>query len=112
MELKNTITPAVLTAATSLLQPYAPDLSPTSLIRAIKAYKSETTTEANNAISRPMTRKEVAGLLGCSLQSVNRYLNEGKIQRIILSPRSVRIDRQSVLDFLSGAATQTAGQNG
>ena len=106
MELKNSITPAVLTAATSLLQPYAPDLSPTALVRAIKAYKSETTTEANNSISKPMTRVEVAGLLGCSLQSVNRYLNEHKIQRIKLSPRSVRIDRQSVLDFLAGTESR------
>jgi len=105
MELKNTITPAVLTAATSLLQPYAPDLSPTSLVRAIKAYKSETPTEANT-ISRPMTRKEVAELLGCSLQTVVRYMNEGKIQRIILSPRSVRIDRQSVQDFLAGTESR------
>jgi len=106
MELKNSITPAVLTAATSLLQPYAPDLSPTALVRAIKAYKSETTTEANNSISKPMTRVEVAELLGCSLQSVNRYMNEGKIQRIKLSPRSVRIDRQSVLDFLAGTESR------
>ncbi len=106
MELKNSITPAVLTAATSLLQPYAPDLSPTALVRAIKAYKSETTTEANNAISRPMTRKEVAELLGCSLQTVVRYMNDGKLQRIKLSPRSVRIDRQSVLDFLAGTESR------
>jgi len=106
MELKNSITPAVLTAATSLLQPYAPDLSPTALVRAIKAYKSETTTEANNAISKPMTRKEVAGLIGCSLQSINRYLNDGKLKRIVLSPKSVRIDRQSVLDFLAGTESR------
>ena len=110
MELKNTITPAVLTAATSLLQPYAPDLSPSALVKALKAYQATATTEANNAISKPMTRKEVAGLLGCSLQSVNRYLNEGKIQRIKLSPRSVRIDRQSVLDFLNGTATAGGGE--
>lgn len=107
MELKNSITPSVLAAATSLLQPYAPDLSPSSLVKAIKAYQATaTTTEANNAISKPMTRKEVAGLIGCSLQSVNRYLNEGKIQRIILSPRSVRIDRQSVQDFLAGTESR------
>jgi predicted DNA-binding transcriptional regulator AlpA len=105
MELKNNITPSVLAAATSLLQPYAPDLSPSALVRAIKAYKSETTTEANT-ISRPMTRKQVSELLGCSLQSVNRYMNEGKIQRIILSPRSVRIDRQSVQDFLAGTESR------
>jgi len=37
---------------------------------------------------------------------VNRYLNEHKIQRIKLSPRSVRIDRQSVLDFLAGTESR------
>ena len=111
MELKN-ITPSTLAAVTTLLQPHCPDLSPTTLVKALKSYQATaTTTEANNAISRPMTRKEVAELIGCSLQSVNRYMNDGKLQRIVLSPKSVRIDRQSVLDFLSGATHQTAGQN-
>ena len=110
MELKN-ITPSTLAAVTTLLQPHCPDLSPTTLVKALKSYQATATTEANNAISKPMTRKEVAGLIGCSLQSINRYLNDGKLQRIVLSPKSVRIDRQSVLDFLSGATHQTAGQN-
>ena len=110
MELKN-ITPSTLAAVTTLLQPHCPDLSPTTLVKALKSYQATATTEANNAISRPMTRKEVAELLGCSLQTVVRYMNDGKLQRIVLSPKSVRIDRQSVLDFLSGATHQTAGQN-
>ena len=110
MELKN-ITPSTLAAVTTLLQPHCPDLSPTTLVKALKAYQSAPSTEANT-ISKPMTRKEVAGLLGCSLQTVVRYMNDGKLQRIVLSPKSVRIDAASVREFLSGAATQTAGQNG
>jgi len=105
MELKN-ITPSTLAAVTTLLQPHCPDLSPTTLVKALKSYQATATTEANNAISRPMTRKEVAELIGCSLQSVNRYMNDGKLKRIVLSPKSVRIDRQSVQDFLAGTESR------
>ena len=105
MELKN-VTPSTLAAVTTLLQPHCPDLSPTTLVKALKSYQATATTEANNAISKPMTRKEVAGLIGCSLQSINRYLNDGKLKRIVLSPKSVRIDRQSVLDFLAGTESR------
>jgi len=109
MELKN-ITPSTLAAVTTLLQPHCPDLSPTTLVKALKSYQATATTEANNAISKPMTRKEVAELIGCSLQSINRYLNDGKLQRIVLSPKSVRIDAASVREFLSGAATAGGGE--
>ena len=105
MELKN-ITPSTLAAVTTLLQPHCPDLSPTTLVKALKSYQATATTTEANTISKPMTRKEVAELIGCSLQSVNRYMNDGKLKRIVLSPKSVRIDRQSVLDFLAGTESR------
>ena len=111
MKLKDTITPSVLTAATGLLQPYAPDLSPSSLVRAIRAYQIDGAAAANGKSERPMTRKEVAALLNCTLQTVSRYMNDGKIRRIRLSPTSVRIDAASVHDFLNGVSIGNANRD-
>ena len=103
MKLKDNVPPAVLTAATGLLQPFAPDLSPTALVKAIRTY-AEAPVDPYR-IEQPLTRKDVAALLRCTLQTVNRYMNDGKIRRIRLSPTSVRIDPASVRALLAGNAT-------
>jgi predicted DNA-binding transcriptional regulator AlpA len=106
MQLKDSITPSVLIAACGLLQPYAPDLSPRALVRAIKSYQDNDTpaTPAGDQIEKPMTRKEVAELLGCTTATVNRYMNIGKLRRIKLSTASVRIDAASVRDLINGVS--------
>lgn len=110
MQLKDSITPAVLSAATSLLQPYAPDLSPRSLVAAIKAYGGNPDDADHNRIEKPLTRKETAEILGCSLQSVNQYLNAGRLRRIRLSEKSVRVCPRSLRDLLAGRAnTESEG---
>ncbi len=99
MQIRQKITPQVIAAATTLLQPYCPDLSPQSLIAAIRKYSS---TEQAETIDRPLTRKETADLLKCSLNTVSRYLAIGKIKKIPLTARSCRIDPASVKALLSG----------
>ena len=111
MELRNTVTPAVLTAAVGLLAPFAPDLSPRSLVAAIKAYKADPTADPNR-IEKPLTRREVAALLGCSLQTINAHLNAGRLRRIRLTAKSVRIDAQSLRDLLAGNATAATESEG
>lgn len=104
MQLKDSITPSVLNAAVGLLQPYAPDLSPRALVKAIKSYQENDApaTPDDAKIERPLTRKEVAELLGCTTATVNRYMNLGKLRRIKLSTTSVRIDAASVRNLLNG----------
>lgn len=104
MQLKDTITPAVLTAATGLLQPYCPDLSPRSLVAAIKAYGGNPADADHNRIEKPLTRKETAELLGCSLTTINNHLNAGRLRRIKLTEKSVRICPDSVRALLAGRA--------
>lgn len=111
MELKNTVTPAVLTAAVGLLAPFAPDLSPRSLVAAIKSYKADAAADPNR-IEKLLTRQEVAALLGCSLQTINSHLNAGRLRRIKLTAKSVRIDPQSLRDLLAGNATATIESEG
>lgn len=109
MDIKSTITPTILSAATALLQPFVPDLSPTALVKAIRTY-AEAPVDPYR-IEQPLTRKDVAALLRCTLQTVNRYMNDGRLRRIVLSPTSVRIDPASVRALLAGNATATATES-
>ena len=72
MEIRTKITPQVIAAATGLLQPFIPDLSPQGLVSALKEYNaSKPKPESDN---RPMTRQEAAELLKCSRNTISRYL--------------------------------------
>lgn len=102
MQIRQNITPAVLGAVTALLQPYAPELSPRSLVDALKAYETK---KNESDIQRPLTRAEAAALLQCSLNTISRYLSCGKLKRIKLTERSCRIDADSVRALLTGSAT-------
>lgn len=101
MQIKN-IDPPMLNAAVSILGAYVPDLSATALVEAIQNYNSPT--EGARPIERPITRKDAAELLGVSLNTVNRYLNQGRLKRIRITDRSVRIAASSVRTLLEGKA--------
>lgn len=99
MQIANRITPAVIQAATAMLSPYVPEISPTGLIAALKEYNSKDTKAAEE---KPYTRAEVANLLGLSIQSINRMLNRGTLKRIHVGQRAVRIAPKSVRAILEG----------
>lgn len=101
MEIRQKITPQVIAAATGLLQPYCPDLSPQGLIAALQQYKQKDDTTQSN-IERPLTRREAAALLKVSLNTISRYLTIGKLERIRLTDRSCRITSASVKKLLKG----------
>ena len=107
MKVQSRITPAVITAATSLLQPYCPDLNPRNLSAALKAWEAEPQKTETPIIEKPLTRFEVAELLGVSLPTVNRMMNDGRLQKIKLTPHgSARITPASVRTILYGPQTQ------
>lgn len=99
MQITQRITPAVLAAATGMLQPFIPELSPQGLVAALKNH--EAGKPSTVIAEKPLTRQEAAALLSVSLNSVNRYMNIGVLRRIQISPRLVRIDPQSVRDLLA-----------
>lgn len=98
MKVKEEINEQVIAAAVSMLQPYAPDLTPTSLIEALENHNSAVSNTPK--VEKPMTRQEVSKLLGVSLVTINRYLNSDKLRRIKLSGRTVRIDPESIRKFI------------
>ena len=101
MEIRQKITPQVIAAATGLLQPYCPDLSPQNLIDALQKYNQKDNAVHNN-IERPLTRREAANLLKVSLNTISRYLTIGKLEKIKLTDRSCRITSASVKKLLNG----------
>ena len=103
MQITNRITPAVIQAATAMLSPYVPEISPQSLIAALRAYKVGESPKARQQ-EKPYTRKEVADLLGLSVQTVHRMMKAGRLRRIQVGLRAVRIDPASVKLLLDGAA--------
>ncbi|MBQ9502597.1 MAG: helix-turn-helix domain-containing protein [Lentisphaeria bacterium] len=101
MNIRKTITPSVLAAATGLLQPYVPELSPQSLVAALKVYE---TGQAAVIAEKPLTRQEAAKLLAVSVNTVDRYIRHGLLAAVNMGPRLVRIDPQSVEALLHGTA--------
>ena len=99
MNIRSTIPQAILTAATTMLQPYTPELSPQTLVAALKDYN---TGKPAAVVEKPLSRQETAALLGVSLNSINRYVNEGRLRATKISKRLVRIDPLSIRNMLNG----------
>lgn len=111
MKIKNGISPAILVAATSMLQQYIPDLTPTNLVAALKAFETADETAKRmkrQSVEKPYTCNEVCELLGVSRSTVGKYLKEGRLRSVRLSPRVTRIDPESVRAALAGAVAADA----
>lgn len=106
MKVSDTISKPVIAAATNLLLPFAPDLTAQKLIAAIKAYELEQPDKLAR-FEKPLTRQDVAHLLSCSLLTVDRYLNAGKLDRITLSRKAVRISPESYRRFVDASREKT-----
>ena len=107
MEIKNGVPSAILAAATAILQPYAPDLTPKSLVEALKGHASGGKEVRKNEPEKPFTRKEVCNLLGITLPTLEKYIQAGFLRKIRLSPHTVRIDAASVREFLGTNRKET-----
>ncbi len=103
MEIRQRITPAVIQAATGLLAPFIPEISPQTLIKALSDYD----TGEKSAFVKPLTRREAAAILGISMPTINRLLNAGTLRRIYITGRAVRVDPDSVKALLSGTPVDT-----
>jgi excisionase family DNA binding protein len=100
MEVSKTIKPEILAAATGILQPYCPGLSPTDLVQAITNHRSEPT--KTNVLKPAVTYAEFAKLAGISLPTVHRMVARGELQKLKIGLRSVRIPYAAVEAMLRG----------
>ena len=99
MKITQKITPAVIQAATAMLSPYVPEISPSGLMEAIRNYSNVPEPERKENL-KPYTRTEVCELLGVSLPTLHRMINRGVLRRIKVGIRAVRIDPKSVQEIL------------
>lgn len=107
MEIQDRINQQIIVAAVNMLSPYVPELTPTNLISALKGHQATQTTAPK--LEKPLTRQQVADFLGVSLVTVTRYLNTGKLRRIKLTGRNVRIDAESFRKLI-GSDTGTEAE--
>jgi len=107
MEVSNRISTAIIIAVTNLLLPYCPDINPRNLIKALKDFEPNKRKEMEQRFEKPLTRNEVAELLGVSMPTVNRMMNDGRLQKIKLSPNgTTRITPESVRHFIANGYQQ------
>ncbi len=99
MRVKTTISQAIIAAATGMLQPFIPDLTPTRLISAIEKYNNE---DANIAgqLEQPLTVAEACRLLKVSRPTIYRLKERGEI-RFTKVGRGTRIPAEDIRRLIS-----------
>lgn len=107
MEMSKRLTPEIIGAATSILQPYCPELSPTDLIEALKKHGNAKSSQADR-LQAPLSYKEFAKLSGLSLPTVHRMAKRGEIPKVKIGLRSIRIPYLAVERLLNGNQEQGA----
>ena len=98
---KKVVPEATLDAAVAVLRPYVPELTATELVEALRNRNKPA--PAASTIRKPLTRKQVAEILGVSLATVNRMMRRGVLQSHKISLRAVRVDAASVEALLQAA---------
>ena len=98
---KNT-PPEIATAASTVLVPFVPGLTPGILLDALANYTPDATPDRDARPLKPMTRKEAAVTLGVSIQTIGRLLSAGRLTRVKYSARSVRVAAESVYALMRG----------
>lgn len=99
---KKVVPEAILDAAVAMLAPYFSGLTAAELIEALRNRNKPT--PSSPTIRKPMTRKQVAELLGVSLATVNRMMRRGVLRSHKISLRAVRISPESVESLLAAPA--------
>ena len=95
---------SILSAVTGLLRPYCPQITEAGLRDELKKAEHLFFDEETE-IKHPLTRKATACLLNISLNTLNRYMNEGLLRKIKIGPRHVLIDPASINAFIWRSAT-------
>ena len=100
MRIQNLSHAIVLNTAVNLLREHYPALTSEQLHAALSH------SEIQNNVQKKLTRRECAELLGVSVNSVNRYIKNGRLKAVNISPRLVRIDPESVRELLNSGVPE------
>lgn len=94
------INPTVLESAVVLLKSAVPEITPESLVAALKKYEIDEPAQ-NLSIERPLTINETCALLQVSRIALNKYIKTGRLRAVKLGRRTVRITPDSIRKLLN-----------
>ena len=89
------IPPAIITAATAILQPYFPDLSAAGLIESLQNRQKA----AEGTEQQYFTREDVATMFKVSIATVDNWIKAGYLTAVRTGRRYIRITADSVKAF-------------
>jgi|GEM_PF-1721547 len=104
MKINSQISPAIIAAAATLLGPYVQNLTPGTLVEALKAFNGNAACPQSSRDT--LTISDTAKLLRVSEMTIHRMLKSGQLPRIQFAGRTVRIPA-SAIDVLLAGNTQT-----
>ena len=101
MKIKSSIPAAIITAASTMLNPWCEELTPTTLVKAIENYQAGAATDGAD---KTLTRKQAAAILQTSLPTIYRLNKEGQLRFVHFGKRNVRIPYDDVSAILNKGA--------
>ena len=104
MKINPGIQPAILAGASTLLAPFVPDLTPRTLVEALKAYGADATPKPVQGV----TMREAAKRLGVCEMTVYRMVKAGQLPTARFAGRTVRVPAAALDALLSGTTTTPA----
>jgi len=105
----NRVESATLQAVVTLLKPACPDLDEVRLVQALKQFSGSAPASAPLAPvpGKALSPKQAAERYNCSRGTIFRLLREGKLPRLKLGARTVRIPEAAIARHME----QGAGRN-
>ena len=99
MKITKNINNSIVAAASGMLSPFVPELTPSNLIEALSAYGKD-----DKPQEKPLTINQVAERLQISRMTVCRLINRGELPAFRVGKRSVRISHDDVESLLQNKA--------
>lgn len=100
MKINNSIPAQVIGAASSMLNAWCAELTPTTLVAAIQSYNAGTVQEAVDNAEMMLTRRQAAAMLQTSMPTLYRMHKQGEIRFVRFGGRNVRIPYEDVQRIL------------
>lgn len=99
MQITKNINPSIVAAASGMLSPFVPELTPSNLIEALSTYGKNAKPQ-----EKPLTINQVAERLQISRMTVCRLIHRGELPAFRVGKRSVRISNSDVESLLQSKA--------
>lgn len=98
MQLTKNYSPDVLKAGVNLLAMVYPELTPSTLVDALRAYGTKS---QKPKAKETVTIQEASDILGVTKVSIHRYIKQGLLPRIKISAKNVKIPLDAIQELLT-----------